>query len=61
MSAYSHRELQDKLEALKAWECRAADDVIPLAVEMGYLESLRDDKFTLTFKGQNYVRDGLSA
>ena len=60
-TAYTQAELQAKLEGLKVWECRVVDDVMPLAVETGYLEPLRDDQYTLTFKGQNYVRDGLSA
>lgn len=60
-SAYTPRELHDKLQTLDAWACQATDDVLPLALEMGYLEALRDNRYTLTFKGQNYVRDGLSA
>lgn len=57
--AYTPGELRTELETLPSWDCQNVDDQIELAVTQGYLDPLRDARYTLTFKGQNYVRDGL--
>lgn len=57
--AFKVSELQDALTTLPAWECHEADAEIELPVTLGLLERLHDGRYTLTFKGQNYVRDGL--
>jgi hypothetical protein len=41
------------------WECRRAEDELEAVIAMGYVERLRDGRLTITYKGQNYVRDGL--
>lgn len=57
--AFKVSELQEALVTLPAWECHEADAEIELPVTLGLLERLHDGRYTLTFKGQNYVRDGL--
>jgi hypothetical protein len=58
--SFKPSELQEALAALPAWECHEAETEIELPLTLGYLERLRDGRYTLTFKGQNYVRDGLA-
>jgi hypothetical protein len=53
-------DLQTQLRELPAWECQVVDEVLPVTVMQGYIEELRDQRYTLTYKGQTYVRDGLS-
>jgi hypothetical protein len=58
--SFKPSELQEALATLPAWECHEAETEIELPLTLGYLERLRDGRYTLTFKGQNYVRDGLA-
>ncbi|HEY9722173.1 MAG TPA: hypothetical protein V6D47_09170 [Oscillatoriaceae cyanobacterium] len=57
--SYSATELADSLGPLPGWECQSIDEPLELALTQGFLEKLRNGRYTLTFKGQNYVRDGL--
>lgn len=56
---YDARELADALAPLPEWDCQTVDEPLELALTQGFLEKLRDGRYTLTYKGQNYVRDGL--
>ena len=56
---FSPAELRAELDSLPAWECHHMDDQLELVVAQGFVDQLRDGRYTLTFKGQNYVRDGL--
>jgi hypothetical protein len=58
--AYSPAELQRHLREVPSWDCQVVDEVLPLTVLQGYMECLRDERYTLTYKGQSYVREGLS-
>lgn len=53
-------ELHEALKLLPAWECRETQTEIEMPIASGFLERLRDGRYTLTFKGQNYVRNGLA-
>lgn len=53
-------DLQDLLAPLPAWACRRAEDELEAVLARGHVEKLRDGRFTITYKGQNYVREGLS-
>ena len=53
-------DLQDLLGPLPAWACRRAEDELEAVLARGHVEQLRDGRFTITYKGQNYVREGLS-
>ena len=57
---YSPADLNAQLRDLPAWDCQVVDEVLPVTVLQGYMEKLRDQCFTLTYKGQAYVRDGLT-
>jgi hypothetical protein len=57
---YKPEELQAELATLPAWDCQTIDEPFELAVTGGYLEPLRDGWYTLTYKGQTYVQNGLS-
>lgn len=58
--AYSSADLQAQLQSVPAWDCQGVDEVLPVIVMQGYMEELHDHRYTLTHKGQLYVRDGLS-
>jgi hypothetical protein len=58
--SFSPDDLQTQLRELPAWDCQVVDEVLPVTVMQGYMEALNDQRFTLTYKGQTYVRDGLS-
>lgn len=58
---YTPDELQHELAELSDWGCATVDEPFELAVESGYLERLRDGQYTLTYKGQTYVQNGLSS
>ncbi len=53
-------DLQALLAALPQWACRSAEDELEPVVVRGHVERLRDGRLTITYKGQNYVREGLS-
>lgn len=53
-------DLQELLAPLEAWSCRQATDELEAVIAMGFVERLREGRFTITYKGQNYVRDGLT-
>ncbi|MEB3196679.1 MAG: hypothetical protein VKP62_05690 [Candidatus Sericytochromatia bacterium] len=57
--SFTAADLQKSLAQLPAWDCRQVDIELESVLTMGWLERLRDGHYTLTFKGQNYVRDGL--
>lgn len=57
---YKPEELQAELATLPEWACQTIDEPFELAVTGGYLEPLRDGWYTLTYKGQTYVQNGLS-
>lgn len=57
---FAAADLQALLAPLAAWECRQASDELEPVLAMGYVERLRDGRFTITYKGQNYVREGLA-
>ena len=57
---YSPQELQAELDGLSAWDCHSVDEPFELAVTSGFFEQLRDGSYTLTYKGQNYVQNGLA-
>jgi hypothetical protein len=61
MEAFAPQDLQGLLAGLPAWECRTLDEPLELVLAKGFVERLRDGRLTMTYKGQNYVRDGLSA
>lgn len=54
------QELQDLLSVVPAWECQRTEDVVEEAQVRGHVEMLRDGSWSITFMGQNYVREGLS-
>lgn len=56
---YTPRDLADQLSPLSAWECRNLDEELERALAHGYFDPLRDERYTLTYKGQTYVRNGL--
>lgn len=56
---YTPGDLQAQLSSLPAWECRDAGQEFETAVAHGYFDALRDERYTLTYKGQTYVRNGL--
>lgn len=58
--AYTPAELQAELVAVPAWDCTDIAEFLPLAVLQGYLQEMPGERYQLTFKGQTYVRDGLS-
>lgn len=58
---YSRADLGAHLSKLEAWECQDLEAVLEVVLEMGFLDRARDNTFTLTYKGQTYVRDGLVA
>lgn len=58
---YKREELLSELATLAGWGCQELDEPFELAVTSGYLEPLRDGSYTLTYKGQTYVRNGLSS
>jgi hypothetical protein len=58
---YTPDELEKELAALSEWGCANVDEPFELAVESGYFEQLRDGQYTLTYKGQTYVQNGLSS
>lgn len=58
---YTPEELQHELAELSDWGCATVDEPFELAVESGFLEPLRDGQYTLTYKGQTYVQNGLSS
>lgn len=60
LETFSPADLQAALAELPAWSCREAVDELELPMTLGHIEALRDGRLTLTFKGQNYVRDGLA-
>ena len=57
---FSPQELARELAELSAWACQSIEEPFELAVAQGYLERLRDGSYTMTYKGQNYVRNGLT-
>lgn len=57
---FTPEDLQAQLRELPAWDCQVVDEVLPVTVMQGYIEELRDAHYTLTYKGQTYVRDGLA-
>lgn len=65
MEKYMQREsfiaadLATELSALPTWECQQVDDVLETVLARGHLDPLRDGRYTLTYHGQGYVRDGL--
>ena len=56
---FSPEELAHELSALPAWAGREVAGPSEAAVAQGYMERLRDGSYTMTYKGQNYVRNGL--
>ena len=56
---YTPGDLQAQLAPLPAWECQDAGQAFETAVAHGYFDALRDERYTLTYKGQTYVRNGL--
>ncbi|MEB3330612.1 MAG: hypothetical protein VKQ33_15405 [Candidatus Sericytochromatia bacterium] len=60
LESFTKEELQGALAALPAWSCREVADELELPLTLGHIEQLRDGRLTLTFKGQNYVRNGLA-
>jgi hypothetical protein len=57
---FTAKELEEALAALDDWGCASVDEPFELAVAAGYFEALRDGTYTLTYKGQTYVQNGLS-
>lgn len=53
-------QLQALLAEVPAWDCQRAEDLVEEALVRGHVEKLRDGTYAITFKGQNYVREGLS-
>ena len=58
--AYTAGELADALQSVPRWEGGDIDEVLSLVVARGHLDPARDSRYTLTYKGQIYVREGLS-
>ncbi|MDB5098224.1 MAG: hypothetical protein JWM80_2645 [Cyanobacteria bacterium RYN_339] len=58
--SYGPADLQAQLRELPAWDCQVVDEVLPVTILQGYMEELREQRYTLTYKGQTYVRDGLT-
>lgn len=52
--------LQARLAELPAWACQDANAVMEEALVRGHVEMLRDARACITYKGQNYVREGLT-
>lgn len=57
---FTPADLQTLLSDVEAWSCQVVDEVLPITLARGYVEQLRGERYTLTYKGQTYVRDGLS-
>jgi hypothetical protein len=57
---FTAKELEEVLAELDDWGCASVDEPFELAVTTGYFEALRDGTYTLTYKGQTYVQNGLS-
>ena len=57
---FTQEELQALLAPLPAWECHRVEDVLEEVLVRGHVERLRDGTLSITFKGQNYVREGLA-
>lgn len=57
---FSPAALQAELLGVAGWECQVVDEVLPVVLLQGYLEALPGELYTLTYKGQTYVRDGLT-
>jgi hypothetical protein len=58
--SFTAADIQNALAELPTWSCREVSDELELPMTLGHIERLRDGRLTLTFKGQNYVRDGLA-
>jgi hypothetical protein len=58
--SFTAGDIQNALADLPAWACREVVEELELPLMLGHIERLRDGRLTLTFKGQNYVRDGLA-
>lgn len=58
---FTAADLQALLAPLPVWECRRAEDELEAVMARGHVERLRDGRLTITYKGQNYVREGLSS
>ena len=56
---YSPHDLQAELAGVEGWDCQSVEEPFELAVTSGFFEQLRDGSYTLTYKGQNYVQNGL--
>lgn len=57
---FSLQLLQDLLAEVPAWDCQRTEDVVEEVQVRGHVEKLRDGTWCITYKGQNYVREGLS-
>lgn len=57
---FTPADLQALLAPLPQWACRVADDELEAVFARGHVERLRDGRLTITYKGQNYVREGLT-
>ncbi|MEB3221222.1 MAG: hypothetical protein VKS61_05140 [Candidatus Sericytochromatia bacterium] len=60
LESFTTADIQAALAELPAWSCREAGEELELPMTLGHIEQLRDGRLSLTFKGQNYVRDGLT-
>jgi hypothetical protein len=60
LERYTPDELARELAELAAWDCHTLDEPFELAVASGFFEQLRDGSYTLTYKGQTYVQNGLA-
>lgn len=56
---YSPQDLQTELAGVSEWDCQSVEEPFELAVTSGFFEQLRDGSYTLTYKGQTYVQNGL--
>lgn len=57
---FTAADLQALLAPLPLWACRQADVELEAVMARGHVERLRDGRLTITYKGQNYVREGLA-
>ncbi|GEM_PF-4512151 len=57
---YQVLDLQRLLAQAPEAACLAIDTAVELALTKGHLEHLPDGSYTLTYRGQAYVREGLS-